>query len=100
MSISGSCVCVWGGGRGGAWEGSGGHLVTGLAARLQPLGVVPSTVDLSVLVEVDEVHQQLGAGGALETLGVPTAAVPRPTGEHRYVPATDLSAALEKKTCF
>lgn len=82
--------------------GGGGlsHLVTGLAARLQPLGVVPSTVDLSVLVEVDEVHQQLGAGGALETLGVPTAAVPRPTGEHRYVPATDLSAALEKKTCF
>lgn len=73
------------------------HLVAGLAARLQPLCVVPAAVDLPVLVEVDEVDQQLAAGGALETLGVPAAAVSGPTGKHRYVSAADLSATLEKQ---
>lgn len=70
------------------------YLVAGLAARLQPLGVVPATVDLSVLEEVDQIHQQLTAGGALEALGVPAAAVPCPAGEHCNVAAGDLSAAL------
>ncbi len=59
--------------------------------------MVPAAVDLSVLVEVDEIDQQLTAGGTLETLRVPTAAVSRPTGEHRYVSTADLSATLEKQ---
>lgn len=70
------------------------HLVAGLAPRLHPLGVVPAAVDLPVLVEVDEVHQQLSAGHTLEALGVPAAAVARPAGKHCDVSAADLSAAL------
>lgn len=73
------------------------HLVAGLAARLQPFGVVPAAVDLPVLVEVDEVDQQLAAGRALETLGVPAAAVSGPTGKHCDVSTADLPAALEKQ---
>lgn len=72
------------------------NLVAGLAAGLQPLSVVPTTVDLSVLEEVDQVDQQLAAGRALETLGVPAAAVTCPTGKHGYVSAADLSTTLEK----
>lgn len=32
-------------------------LITGTAAGFQPLGMVPATVDLAILVEVYEVHQ-------------------------------------------
>ena len=75
------------------WPGDG-YLVAGLAAGLEPLGVVAPAVDLPLLVEVDEVHQQLAAGGALEALGVPAAALPRPARKHRDVPAADLPLAL------
>lgn len=57
--------------------------------------MVPAAVDLSLLVEVDEIDQQLHAGGALETLRVPAAAVSRPTGKHSYVSTADLSPTLE-----
>lgn len=80
---------------GETWQDS--HLVAGLAAGLEPLGVVPAAVDLSLLVEVDQVDQQLAAGGALETLRVPTAAVSSPVGKHCYVSTADLSATLEKQ---
>ena len=59
--------------------------------------MVPAAVDLSVLVEVDQINQQLTTGGALETLRVPAAALSGPAGKHRYVSAADLSAALEKQ---
>lgn len=72
------------------------HLVTGLTAGLQSLSVVPAAVDLSVLVEVDQINQQLAAGDALETLRVPTTAVTRPTGKHSYVSTADLPATLGK----
>lgn len=72
------------------------HLVTGLAAGLQPFSVVSAAVDLPVLEEIYQIDQQLSAGNALETLRVPTAAVTRPTGEHSDVSTTDLSATLEK----
>lgn len=58
--------------------------------------MVSAAVDLAVLVEVDQVDQQLSAGHALETLGVPAAAVTRPAGKHRDVSAADLSAALRE----
>lgn len=73
------------------------HLVTGLAAGLQPFGVVPAAVDLPVLVEIDQIHQQLAAGDTLETLGVPAASLTRPAGKHSYVSTADLPATLEKK---
>lgn len=79
-------------GGGGEWP----HLVTGLAAGLQPFGVVPATVDLPVLVEIDQINQQLAAGDTLETLRVPAASVTRPAGKHRYVSTADLPATLEK----
>lgn len=58
--------------------------------------MVPAAVDLSVLVEIDQVDQQLAARGTLEALRVPTAAVPGSTGKHSYVSTADLSATLEK----
>lgn len=73
------------------------HLVAGLAAGLEPLSVVPATVNLSILVEVDQIDQQLVAGRALETLRVPAAAVSRPTGKHCHISTADLSATLEKQ---
>lgn len=71
------------------------HLIAGLAAGLEPFGVVPAAVDLSVLEEVDQIDQQLAAGDTLEALRVPTAAVTSPARKHGYVSAADLSAALE-----
>lgn len=70
------------------------NLITGLAAGLEPLSVMAAAVNLSVLVEVDQINQQLAAGGTLETLRVPAAAVSRPTGKHRDISSTDLSATL------
>lgn len=51
------------------------YLITGGAARLQPLSMVPAAVDLPVLVEVDEVHQELIAHAAHEAGWVPAHAV-------------------------
>lgn len=70
------------------------NLIAGLAAGLEPLSVVPAAVDLSVLEEVNQIDEQLAAGGTLETLRVPTAAVSCPTGKHRYVSTADLSTTL------
>lgn len=59
--------------------------------------MVPAAVDLSILVEINEINQQLHAGGALETLGVPAAAVSSPTSKNSYVSTADLSPTLQKK---
>ncbi len=40
-------------------RGINADLVAGRASRLGRLGVVASTVELAVFVEVDEVHQEL-----------------------------------------
>ena len=56
----------------------GMYLIAGGAARLQPLGVVPSAVDLPVLVEVYQVHQQLVAHAAHEAGRMPAHAVTCP----------------------
>lgn len=53
------------------------HLITGTAARLQPLSVMSAAVKLSVLVEIDQIHQQLLTHGADETLGVPVLSMTR-----------------------
>lgn len=59
--------------------------------------MVPAAVDLPLLEEVDQIDQQLAAGGTLETLRVPTAALFCPTGKHSDVSAADLLLALEEK---
>jgi hypothetical protein len=41
------------------WNTVNADLVAGRASRLGRLGVVAATVELAVLVEVDEVHQEL-----------------------------------------
>lgn len=69
-------------------------LITGLTARFKALGVVPPTVDLAILVEVDEVNKELPTGGANETLGVPAGAMPCSAGKNCNVPATDLLPTL------
>lgn len=88
----------------GAWRnahgtgrgGRGLYLVTGGAARLQPLGVVPPAEDLPVLVEVDEVHQELAARAAHEAGRVPAHAVARPRCKHGDVAAVYLAPALRR----
>jgi len=74
----------------------GSHLVAGRASRLEQLRVVPATVDLPVLVEVDEIHQQLAAGGAGEAGRVParTGTGTRPGHKHRHLSAVDALATL------
>lgn len=72
-------------------------LVTGCTARLQALGVVPAAVDLAVLVEVDQVHQELVADGAYEAGGVPANPVAGARREHGDVPAINLASALRGK---
>lgn len=54
------------------------YLIAGGAARLQSLCVVPAAVDLAVLVEVDEVHQELVAHTAHKAGRMPTHAVTCP----------------------
>lgn len=74
----------------------GVYLVAGGAARLQPLGVVPAAVNLPVLVEVDEVHQELVAHAAHEAGGMPAHAVTSPGCKYSDVAAIYLPAALKK----
>ena len=54
------------------------YLITGGAARLQPLCVVPATVDLPILVEVNEVHQELVAHAAHKAGRMPAHAMACP----------------------
>lgn len=70
------------------------HLITGLAARTQAFGMVATTVDLASMVEVDEVHQQLPAGGAHKALRVPAGTQACSAGKHRDVSTSDLLPAL------
>ena len=76
--------------------GRGGrtHLIAGTAAGLQPLSVVPATEDFSVLVEVDEVHQQFLAHVAHKALGMPALAMAGPGSKHYDFPSVDLATAL------
>lgn len=71
------------------------YLVAGGAARLQPLGMMPSAVDLSILVKVDEVHQELAAHAAHEAGGMPTHAVSRSGRKQSDVAAIYLASALK-----
>lgn len=74
------------------WTGM--NLVTGLATRAQALCVVAAAVDFAGMVEVDEVHQQLAARGAHETLWVPAGTQACSAGKHSDVATSDLLPAL------
>ena len=56
--------------------------------------MVPTTVDLPFLVEVDEVHQQLVTHAAHEAARVPTHAVARPRRKHCNVTSVYLPPTL------
>lgn len=56
--------------------------------------MVATTVDLASMVEVDEVHQQLPAGGAHKALRVPAGTQACSAGKHRDVSTSDLLPAL------
>ena len=47
------------------------YLIAGDASWLERFGVVPATVDKTVLVEVDEVNEQLDASDAHKTRRMP-----------------------------
>lgn len=86
-------------GDGPCWEPHAvcSDLVAGCAARLQALGVVPATVYLPILVEVDQVHQQLVADSAYEARWVPANTVAGARRKHSDVPAVNLASALQGK---
>ncbi len=83
------CVCVC--------DVTGTYLITGGAARLQPLGVVPTAVDLPILVKVDEVHQELAAHAAHETGRMPTHAMTCPGRKYSNVATIYLASALKSR---
>lgn len=56
-------------------HGWGSDLITGCTARLQALSMVPTTVDLPILVKVDQVNQKLVADGAYKAGWMPADAV-------------------------
>lgn len=73
-------VCRWSPGQLRVWEGEpaegrGSDLVAGRAAWLQAFRVMPATVDLPVLVKVDQIYQELIADGAYEAGRVPADAM-------------------------
>lgn len=69
-------------------------LVTGGAAWLEALRVVPPAVEMGVLPEVDEVDQQLLAHVAVEAGGVPAGVGSRPRRHHHDVAAAHALAAI------
>lgn len=71
------------------------YLIAGGAARFEQLSVVPPTVDLPFVVEVDQIHQQFAARGAGETGGVPAQPRARPRSEHCHFSTADVFATLE-----
>ena len=73
------------------------HLIAGGTARFKRLGVVTAAIDLIVLEEIDEVHEQLGAGGAREACRVPTHVMPGPGREHRHVPHRQVLPTLKQE---
>ena len=70
------------------------HLITGTAAGFLPLGVVPPTEDLAILVEVDEIHQQLLTHAADKAMRVPAFPMTRPRSKDHDVPSVYLTTAL------
>lgn len=58
--------------------------------------MVPSAVYLSILVEVDQIHQQLTASGAGKACWVPAQPGARPGGEHRHFSPIDVSTTLQR----
>lgn len=56
--------------------------------------MVPATVDLPIVVEVDQIHQQLAASGAGKACGVPAHPRARPRGTHRHFSTVDVFTTL------
>lgn len=75
----------------------GVYLIAGSAARFQPLGVVPAAVDLSILVEVNEVHQELIAHAAHKAGRVPTHTMTRTGCKYSNVTTIYLASTLKMK---
>lgn len=72
----------------------GTNLIAGLAAWAQALSMVPPTVHLASMVEVDEVNKQFPAGGTHKALWVPTGAQACTACKHCDVPTSDLLSTL------
>lgn len=75
----------------------GSYLIARCTPGLEALGMMPTTVNLAVLVEVDQIDQQFIADAADEARRVPANAVPGSRGEDGDVPSIDLPTALLEK---
>ncbi len=58
---------------------------------------MPSTVDLPVLVEVNEINQELIAGGACEARWVPTLTRSCSWSKHHHLPSADVLSTLKRQ---
>ena len=70
------------------------HLIAGWASWFQQLSVVSSTVDLSILVEVDKVYQQLLTRGARKACWVPARPRTRPRCKDGHLSSTNALTTL------
>lgn len=75
----------------------GSYLIARCTPGLEALGMMPTTVNLAVLVEVDQIDQQFIADAADEARRVPANTVPGSRGEDGDVPSIDLPTALLEK---
>ena len=75
----------------------GSYLIARCTPGLEALGMMPTTVNLAVLVEVDQIDQQFIADAADEARRVPANAVPGSRGKDGDVPSIDLPTALLEK---
>lgn len=62
--------------------------------------MVPATVNFSILIKIDKVHQQLVTREADKTGWVPAHSGARPRGEHGNLASVDLQSALKTERSF
>lgn len=75
----------------------GTHLVAGRAPGLQRLGVMPSAVQLTLPVEVNEIHEQLLAHATREARRVPAGIGPSARREHTDIATRQALLALQHR---
>lgn len=76
------------------------QLVTSRTSRSQQLCVMTATVQVPIVVEVDEVCQGLATGLAGKTRSVPAAPLSGPGGEHSILPWVQQLLALLTSVAF
>jgi hypothetical protein len=76
------------------------YLVAGRASWFYGFCMMPPAKEFAVLVEVDEIHQQFLADGAVETAGMPRTVWAETGGHHANVAAVDATGALRRQNVY